>query len=193
MSPKEIHADINTLGDESPSYSTVKKWVAKFRRGRASMEDYERSGRPTDYYRRKRWACAQSDHAWQEKKPAWYSKTNRHVLGAVLSILTDILRMPKVSARWVPRMLTKDQEKTRLDIVSLWRWPWGIYASSCDSRWDLGPSLWYWGQKADNRSTLAQPLLRNLRKFLQQGRWWPIPFGIVRALSWWIIFRKVAQ
>ena len=35
---------------------------------------------------------------------------------AVQYILTDILGMSKVSARWVPRMLTKDQKKTRLDI-----------------------------------------------------------------------------
>ena len=35
---------------------------------------------------------------------------------AVQSILTDILGMSKVSARWVPRMLTNDQKGTRLDI-----------------------------------------------------------------------------
>ena len=44
MSPKEIHDDfIKTIGDEFPSYSTVKKWAAEFRRGIKSMEDYERS------------------------------------------------------------------------------------------------------------------------------------------------------
>ena len=36
-------------------------------------------------------------------------------LGAVQSILNNILGMSKVSARWVPRMLTKDQ-KSRHDI-----------------------------------------------------------------------------
>ena len=36
--------------------------------------------------------------------------------GAVQSILTDILGMSKVSARWVPRMLTDDQKRTLLDI-----------------------------------------------------------------------------
>ena len=36
--------------------------------------------------------------------------------GAVQSILNDILGMSKVSARWVPRMLTKDQKRSRLDI-----------------------------------------------------------------------------
>ena len=36
--------------------------------------------------------------------------------GSVQSILTDILGMTKVSARKVPRMLTNDQKRTRLDI-----------------------------------------------------------------------------
>ena len=36
--------------------------------------------------------------------------------GSIQSILTDILGMSKISAKWVPRMLTKDQKKNRLDI-----------------------------------------------------------------------------
>ena len=36
--------------------------------------------------------------------------------GAILSILTDILGMSKVSSSWVLRMLTKDQKKCRFDI-----------------------------------------------------------------------------
>ena len=36
---------------------------------------------------------------------------------AVQTILTDILDMSKVSARWVPRMLTVDQKRCRLNIA----------------------------------------------------------------------------
>jgi transposase len=36
-----------TLGDKRPSYSTVKNSVARFRTGHLSIEDEERSGRPT--------------------------------------------------------------------------------------------------------------------------------------------------
>ena len=43
------HEDfIETLGKESPSYSTVKKWTAGFKRGRESVEDDGRSSHPKD-------------------------------------------------------------------------------------------------------------------------------------------------
>ena len=37
-------------------------------------------------------------------------------IGVVRLILTDILGMSKISARWVPRMLKEDQNRSRLDI-----------------------------------------------------------------------------
>ena len=37
-------------------------------------------------------------------------------IGAVQSILTNILGTSKVSARWMPQMLTDDQKMTRLNI-----------------------------------------------------------------------------
>ena len=50
MSPKKIHDDfIKTFGDESP-YSMMKKWAPEFRRGRQSVEDYERSRCPKEAF-----------------------------------------------------------------------------------------------------------------------------------------------
>nr|XP_006821729.1 PREDICTED: uncharacterized protein LOC100378135 [Saccoglossus kowalevskii] len=47
MTPKEIHEDmVTTLGEVSPSYSTVKKSVANFKRDKESTKDDPRSGRP---------------------------------------------------------------------------------------------------------------------------------------------------
>ena len=47
LAPKDIHADmVATLGDDAPALSTVKKWEAEFKKGRESLEDDPRSGRP---------------------------------------------------------------------------------------------------------------------------------------------------
>ena len=49
MPPKEIHEDfMETLGKESPSISSVKKWAAEFKRGREHVEDDGRSDATTD-------------------------------------------------------------------------------------------------------------------------------------------------
>ena len=34
------------MGDSSPSFSTIKKWAAEFKRGRISLEDDPHEGRP---------------------------------------------------------------------------------------------------------------------------------------------------
>jgi transposase len=45
--PKEIHSKfIKVYGDSSPLFSTIKKWAAKFKCSRTSLEDDPREGRP---------------------------------------------------------------------------------------------------------------------------------------------------
>ena len=48
MTPKDHEDFMKTLGNESPSYSTVKKWAAEIKHRRESIGDDERSGRPKD-------------------------------------------------------------------------------------------------------------------------------------------------
>ena len=46
---QEIHCELtNVYGSSAPSYALVKFWVGEFKRGRISLEDEARSGRPLD-------------------------------------------------------------------------------------------------------------------------------------------------
>ena len=46
---KEIHGELaDVYGSSAPSYAQVKFWVGEFKRGRTSLEDEVRSGRPPD-------------------------------------------------------------------------------------------------------------------------------------------------
>jgi len=47
LTPNEINSKfIKVYGDSSPSFSTIKKWAAEFKRGRTSLEDDLREGLP---------------------------------------------------------------------------------------------------------------------------------------------------
>ena len=104
---------LKPFGKES-SYSTV-KWTAEFMRGRESVEDYKLPWHPKE---------ATIDENVEHVHSLIMCDRRRSLrdigkqigvsFGAVQSILTHISGMFKVSARWVPRMMTKDQKKSRL-------------------------------------------------------------------------------
>ena len=85
---------------EFPSYSILKKWAAEFRRGRESVEDYDRSERHEE---------ATTDENIELVVSLCDRRRSLHDIarqigtgfGAVKSVLVDILGMSKVSARWV--------------------------------------------------------------------------------------------
>lgn len=118
LTPKEIYEDMSTtLGESVPSYTTVKKWVAEFKRGRESIEDDPRSGRPmtstTEEKIRK--IC---DHILTDRR-----LTIRDIADTIgisyerkQNIIVNKLGFSKVSARWVPRLLSVQQKRIRLTV-----------------------------------------------------------------------------
>jgi transposase len=47
LTPNEIYSKfIEVYGDSSPSFSTIKKWAAEFKRGHTSLKDDPREGCP---------------------------------------------------------------------------------------------------------------------------------------------------
>lgn len=118
MSTKEIHTDlVETLGDSAPPYSTVARWCKEFKLGRTSTEDEHREGRPTSSL------TEENVKKIEDIVLADRRVTVRHLAevtgisyGSVQNILTSKMNMKKVSARWVPRMLTDEQKKKRVDL-----------------------------------------------------------------------------
>ena len=108
---KEIHgwlADIS--GSSAPSYAQVKFWVGEFKRGRTSLEDEARSGRPLDAIEEK--MCKKirdlvySDRRIQMEEIAQALSISH---GSVSTIFHDPLGMRKPTARWVPKSLSDEQ------------------------------------------------------------------------------------
>jgi transposase len=104
-SAKQIYDDmLVTLGDKRPSYSTVKNWVARFRRGHLSTEDEERSGRPTRVTIPENVDAIHSmildDRRISTKKIAETLAISKERVGYIIH---EILEMRKLSAEWVPK------------------------------------------------------------------------------------------
>jgi histone-lysine N-methyltransferase SETMAR len=118
LTPNEIHSKfIKVYGDSSPSFSTVKKWAAEFKRGRTSLEDDPREGRPksatTPEIIEQVYDLLLDDRWMEVREIAETIGISKESVGYVLH---EELDMKELCARWVPRLLTADQKRTRMKI-----------------------------------------------------------------------------
>ncbi|RUS78489.1 hypothetical protein EGW08_013736 [Elysia chlorotica] len=114
---------VEVYAEKCPNYSTVTHWVRKFKSGFLSVMDEPREGRPTSVVTEKNVSTVEGlvkqDRRITVKQLA--SET-RISVGSVEKILHDHLNLNKVSARWVPRLLTADQKKERADCCKHLLW-----------------------------------------------------------------------
>ncbi|KAK9731604.1 hypothetical protein QE152_g13460 [Popillia japonica] len=122
----EIHATLNeACGIDTVDRSTVQRWHKRFRKGRISIENNPRSGRPSIVTQDNTNAAIVDTLIDEDRR-----MTVREVAAAtgiskssVYRIITEILqkrkiaaRKRKIAARWVPHFLSPEQTATRQDI-----------------------------------------------------------------------------
>ena len=113
----EIHRKIvEVYAEKCPNYSAVTHWVRKFKSGFLSVMDEPREGRPTSVVTEKNVSTVEKlvKQDWRITVKQLASET-RISVGSIEKIPHDHVNLNKVSARWVPRLLTADQEKERAD------------------------------------------------------------------------------
>jgi transposase len=116
VTPNYIHSKfIKVYGDSSPSFSTIKKLVAEFKRGRTSLEDDPPEGRPksatTPEIIEQVHDMILDDRRMKVREIAVTIGMSKERVGYILH---EELDMKKLCARWVPRLLTADQKGTRM-------------------------------------------------------------------------------
>lgn len=112
----EIKTELSTVyGDASPSIATVKRWYNEFRNGRISVFDEARPGRPnevtTEENINKVRDMLMNDRRLKLREVAEVCGLS---LERVQNIVHKHLGMRKLSARWVPRLLTEENKQNRV-------------------------------------------------------------------------------
>lgn len=98
--------------DQAPSMTTIRYWFNEFKSGRTSVLDEERPGRPikvtTEEMVNKIHDIVLADHRVKIREIAEIANISTE---RVHNILREKLGMRKLSARWVPRLLTVEQKR----------------------------------------------------------------------------------
>ena len=112
LTPKEIKAELDEVyGISAPVLATIYNWINEFKRGRISTKDEHRSGRPlevtTPKMIKKIHDMVLSDQQIKVREIVEITGISQ---GTVFSILHEKLGVKKISGRWVPHLISEENE-----------------------------------------------------------------------------------
>jgi len=191
---------VNVHGDSAPSYSTVTRWVAEFKRGWTSLEDDTRAGRLVE---------ATTDDCCHAVKKLMVGDRRLKVLeiateldishGSILNILHEHLGLNEVRSRWAPCFLTPVQKSFRVEACSELSAIYSATPYNVLSRVITGDETWIHHWDPDTKQDSMQWKHVNSpapRKFCTQplaGKSWPQFSGITKSCCWWITCHRRQQ
>jgi len=102
--------------DSAPSLATISYWFREFRRGRDSLEDGSRPGRPEDVVTdemvdRVKTLITKDRHCTYVE----IQRTLNVSSASVHKILHEKLEVRKLTSRWIPHLLNAEQKQARVD------------------------------------------------------------------------------
>lgn len=106
----------STVGDEAPSRTSVYRWYGEFNRGRSSLQDEFREGRPKSVVVPKN-IDAVRELILQDRHVTYREiETTLGISGTSIHlILHEHLTVKKICSRWIPHNLSIAQKKARVD------------------------------------------------------------------------------
>lgn len=115
--PQETFDEMKeTYGDDAPPYDLVKRWHRVFKHGRKSVETAPKPGCPSSAINEA--SVRQVEAAILEDRRITIRQIAQEVkisTGSVETIIHNHLHMRKVSARWIPMLLTPFQKQERVE------------------------------------------------------------------------------
>ncbi|XP_026322447.1 protein GVQW3-like [Hyposmocoma kahamanoa] len=189
--PPQTIMNETVYGDQCPGKTMIYKWHGLFKHGRKSIEDDPRPGRPVE--------ATTSDNVEKiEKFILEDARLKKKQLSAlvgvsdttILRILHDHLGMTKVSARWVPRMLTPPQKQLRIDASKHFLELCGAELTPILEEIVTGDETWVHHFESESKQELMQwhkkgtPPPKKFKVSESAEKLWLRFFGIVKEFYW---------
>ena len=120
QSATQIHDRmLKIYGEQCPSKATIYNWINEFKRGRTSVTNVPPPGRPKTVSTAETLSTLEklvmSDRRFKLSQLAMSMGIPKTT---IYRMLTEDLGMKKVSARWVPKLLSPAQKQNRVEICN---------------------------------------------------------------------------